>query len=328
MILNAEYHANLQVEANPSRKDAKDNVIFARVAGYLLLELYGRRMTLSDEPASSLVSQLLSRSEEGKCGHDVVFEVGKWHHDYLLRRFRASTTKYPTPSSHPSRPSIDTWKDMTRDCMMADGKDYWTARRKALARDSFRRLLIGSFDRTSIQRSRELRQICLDLGTTSVTVHACHIWNESRIQGINPLEGSEKSQNGIHNLGNILSLESNVHQYFEKLELWFEGTNEPNRYHVLHVRYLRKFEHLHADGDHTFVTFSPSPHYEGARLPNPQLLALHAACARVAHMSGAAEAFDELEREVEETNLLASDGSSAYPLDHLMSLFATIPGVA
>jgi hypothetical protein len=45
-------------------------------------------------------------------------------------------------------------------------------------------------------------------------------------------------------------------------------------------------------------------------------------------MSGAAEAFDELEREVEETSLLASDGSSAYLLDHLMSPFATIPGVA
>jgi hypothetical protein len=33
MILNAEYHANLQVEANPSRKDAKDNVI--RQSGWI-----------------------------------------------------------------------------------------------------------------------------------------------------------------------------------------------------------------------------------------------------------------------------------------------------
>jgi hypothetical protein len=68
---------------------------FARVAGYLLLELYDRRMTLSDEPASSLVSQLLSRSEEGKCGHDVVFEVGKWHHDYLLRRCASDLFSMP-----------------------------------------------------------------------------------------------------------------------------------------------------------------------------------------------------------------------------------------
>jgi hypothetical protein len=71
------------------------------------------------------------------------------------------------------------------------------------------------------------------------------------MQGINPLEGSEKiteyavndmtvlghfglgtlvdellEADGNHNLGNIISLETNVHQYFEKLELWFEGTNE------------------------------------------------------------------------------------------------------
>jgi hypothetical protein len=108
---------------------------------------------------------------------------------------------------------------------------------------------------------------------------------------------------------------------------------QPNRYQVcvsddIHETFLRMYDHLHADGDRLFATFSPSPHCKGARLPNPQLLALHAACARVAHMSGAAEAFDELEWEVEETMALASDGSSAHLLEHLISPFATIPGVA
>ena len=65
-----------------------------------------------------------------------------------------------------------------------------------------------------------------------------------------------------------------------------------------------------------------------ARLPSPILLGLHAACARVLHMSGAAEVIDELDRDVEETRVLAFDGSSACLLDHLMTPFATIPGVA
>ena len=43
---------------------------------------------------------------------------------------------------------------------------------------------------------------------------------------------------------------------------------------------------------------------EGAPPPDSQLLALHAACARVAHMSGAAEFFNELERDAEETEVL------------------------
>jgi hypothetical protein len=39
LVLGAESHANEQVEANPSRETA-DNLVFARVVGYLLLELY------------------------------------------------------------------------------------------------------------------------------------------------------------------------------------------------------------------------------------------------------------------------------------------------
>jgi len=47
-------------------------------------------------------------------------------------------------------------------------------------------------------------------------------------------------------------------------------------------------------------------------------------------MSGAAEFFDELERDgdVEETRVLASDGTPARLLIHLVSPFPTIPGAA
>ena len=55
-------------------------------------------------------------------------------------------------------------------------------------------------------------------------------------------------------------------------------------------------------------------------LPNPDLIALHAACARVAHMSGAAEYLDRLERDAEEMTVLASDGSSAHLLHGLLTL--------
>jgi hypothetical protein len=55
-------------------------------------------------------------------------------------------------------------------------------------------------------------------------------------------------------------------------------------------------------------------------LPHPDLIALHAACARVAYMSGAAEYFDMLERDAEETTVLASDGSSTSLLHGLLNL--------
>ena len=90
--------------------------------------------------------------------------------------------------------------------------------------------------------------------------------------------------------------------------------------------HLRRFEHLHVDGDRLSVTFTSNN--KDARLPDPRLLALHAACARAVRMSGAAEVIDEFERDVEETRVLASDGSSARLLDHLITPFARIPEIA
>jgi len=101
---------------------------------------------------------------------------------------------------------------------------------------------------------------------------------------------------------------------------------QPNRYKLCasnkgHAAFLRR-----SIGNRQHATFTSN--HPKARLPNPKLLALHAACARVAHMSGATEVIDELERDAEATRVLTSDGSSARLLDHLMTPFATVPGVA
>jgi hypothetical protein len=48
-------------------------------------------------------------------------------------------------------------------------------------------------------------------------------------------------------------------------------------------------------------------------LPDPRLLALHAVCAKVSHMSGAAEAMDRFDREAEDIGVLTEDGAS-FPL--------------
>ena len=84
--------------------------------------------------------------------------------------------------------------------------------------------------------------------------------------------------------------------------------------------HLRRCEYLESDDfGRLFVTFSPNDN--GLALPDPRLLALHATCARVAHMSGAAEAFEKVERDLEDTMVLAKDGSSARLLDHLLAPF-------
>lgn len=53
-------------------------------------------------------------------------------------------------------------------------------------------------------------------------------------------------------------------------------------------------------------------------LPDPRYLKLHAACARVAHLSGAAEYIDQILREEEVTQVLAVDGGSSELLNHIL----------
>lgn len=104
---------------------------------------------------------------------------------------------------------------------------------------------------------------------------------------------------------------------------------QPNRYNIRAYfeelkRDLGRHEHLRRIGNYLSVTFCS--HHPDAQLPDPGLPALHAVCARIAHMYDAAMAIDELEYDVEETRILAFDGSSARLLDHLMTPFAEIPG--
>jgi len=95
-------------------------------------------------------------------------------------------------------------------------------------------------------------------------------------------------------------------------------------YHTALERTLTLSEHLRQDHDRFLVTFSSSN--KRARLPNRQLLALHAVCARVAHLSGAFQVIDELE-DVEETSARTFDGSFAHLLDHPIAPFTAVPGV-
>jgi hypothetical protein len=66
------------------------------------------------------------------------------------------------------------------------------------------------------------------------------------------------------------------------------------------------------------VTFSTTT---GFPLPSPALLALHALCCEVAWMSGTAEYLMEIERRMDQTRVLASDGSTA---DVLMGALALV----
>ena len=76
------------------------------------------------------------------------------------------------------------------------------------------------------------------------------------------------------------------------------------------------------------VTFSVEPSAAAAAaavnktlaLPDPVLIAIRAACARVAHLSGAAEQADRILRDLEDITVLADDGSMAELLSSRLSM--------
>ena len=162
------------------------------------------------------------------------------------------------------------------------------------------------------------------------------------------------AQDGVHDPSNILSLELNCYMFFDSSLLWLESTEQvnplsmigflgaltqlnsaqENRYRICVARQstellLDILDLYRRETDafgRRYVTFHN--HHPPTPLPSPELLALHAVCARVAHMSGAVEAFREFDDDVEETSVLAFDGSSAPLLSSLLAPFAAIHAVA
>ena len=149
---NLSYEAERHAKASlPLQEDAKNNVMFARVAGYLLLEFFNRRAVLSESPCKSLARHLASPPRNRGTSHDVVFQVGKLLHDHLLRMctfgfglshgvrylsllaVRTSRLPYPAPTSHPSLPSFDNLVVATLGSMKLDNRSYGSSRSKVCA---------------------------------------------------------------------------------------------------------------------------------------------------------------------------------------------------
>ena len=83
---------------------------------------------------------------------------------------------------------------------------------------------------------------------------------------------------------------------------------------------------------HCLLRDSPFKLYGGFRkmamnkkltLPDPVLIAVRAACARVANLSGAAEQADRILRDMEDITVLADDGSMAELLSSRLSMSTT-----
>ena len=76
----------LRAERDAVERQAKDDTICARVAGYLLLEFHARWSLFGDKACASVVMQVTSRPQDTSGDeHSVIFEVGRLFREKFIR---------------------------------------------------------------------------------------------------------------------------------------------------------------------------------------------------------------------------------------------------
>jgi len=121
---------------------------------------------------------------------------------------------------------------------------------------------------------------------------------------------------GIHSLDNIMTLDPSIHTWFDKLQLWFEATDGAENAYVVCA----------TEETHLYSCKANPITFESTRidlpLPNPTYLRIHAACCRVAHLSGAGEHMDKILEDLDDIRVLSKDGSSAHILSFALQPYS------
>ncbi|KIP08443.1 hypothetical protein PHLGIDRAFT_12565 [Phlebiopsis gigantea 11061_1 CR5-6] len=110
------------------------------------------------------------------------------------------------------------------------------------------------------------------------------------------------------------------HKLFDGLEIWLtpvtdEGRIIPDTHSVSQVKgkdgllHMAKFKRL--------VVFKDLCQWQDYSSPEPRIIELHAACANIAHMSGAAEHLREFYRDTESIAIM-TEPNAAYELSHAL----------
>jgi hypothetical protein len=118
--------------------------------------------------------------------------------------------------------------------------------------------------------------------------------------------------NGIHELENVMTLDLNFAFYFETLEVWFEAIVSGLGIFIPRTGCLQN------DQDNTYciqARFKPilrscrenpitlTSEHPDLPLPNRTFLAIHAACCRIADLSGASDYIEKTLRNMEDIGI-------------------------
>jgi len=301
-------------------EDVGQDIINIRILGYLV------HFVPTDRGLKTVVQEISSCKDEF-----ALLAVGKMYYDHYIRAFRANKGRIPTPSNHASRPSFDKIADVIKATLVEAPRSHAEAKKSALIRDGYRCVVTGKYDARSVREIRELNDLVLsDPSLRREPTQCAHIFAESTNSSIEPGSAkrnyaagmwavmsrfgheelpAELNGSNIHRLENVMTLVLPFHVDFDQLMVWFVATDEENKYKLeaADASILRDYpEYV------TFMTTDPVK----LPVPSPTYLAIHAAYAKVAHLSGASECIDKFYRDMEDGMTLDPNGASAEMLEH------------
>ncbi|KAJ7834823.1 hypothetical protein B0H14DRAFT_2797991 [Mycena olivaceomarginata] len=297
-----------------------DNLIGARVVGFLLQDLWKHQShSFGLIPYKCLVRDIslcfsvpgvgVGTEAEAQVQYTAIYKQGLFYRNHLMRVFRSDGGPVPTASHHPSRPSMEQVRERIIKEMQTPTTEP-DARRHTLIRDGYRCVLTGAYDSNSCDKYPDL--------DARATAEQANVTNTQCIN-ILKAEYAASAMVILKMFGLTDKAESLVGtQKFSLVHfLFFIFPRQPNTYDVCAAK--PSFFTRTVGPPHRRVTFKVDPDVEAAcrannkpvpALPSPTLLAIRAACSRVAHMSGAAEQIDQVLRDLEDTRIMAEDGST------------------
>ncbi|KAI1786072.1 hypothetical protein LXA43DRAFT_1185413, partial [Ganoderma leucocontextum] len=302
---------------SPRDESVKTKLINIRILGYLL----SQSRFLSDRAISEVARGIISCRKDpvGTDETDVeeLNKLGEFYKNHLLwpfRKFRGQTP-ISSPSSDVSSSLSECSFQLTEDevdQMLAETpKSCTTSRKLAMQREDHRCIATRILD---LPFAEDLHDLTGEVYKGIVaSLEVCHIFTESNnikgrenehdnggnawalleSLGYTNIVGHFATVDKVHSLDNVMMMVSDLRNRFDILSMWFEPIEDVrNRYRICSIWDLPYG--LVAGQEVTFQSTNPR-----LPLPNREYLRIHAACCRVAHLSGAAGLFNELEKDMD-----------------------------
>ncbi|KAH9000144.1 hypothetical protein EDB92DRAFT_1829591 [Lactarius akahatsu] len=323
-LLNIQEAISASDTTKASRESHEQKLVHVRVVGYLIRE--GPSLT-----ASEFVAKEVNLCEEDE---DKIDKAGERYFHHYLCAFKKSGGRTPA-SSLSAFDAFESKKEMAMEMLRQAEKppqDHKAAKRQALVRDDFQCVVSGKYDLEMTRKNDDLRAAACNFSPPRVGITQCaHIIPSSTNKSI--LDSKDKHEHAasfwailgcfgyediqdklkgkdINSLDNVMTLGMEIHHCFDQLMMWFEAVEgSPDTYTIKATEPLVLALCKAADCKITLTSAD-----ERLPLPNPDYLEIHAACCRVAHLSGAGEYMDKVLEDLEDTRVLSEDGSTAHML--------------